>query len=105
MYLDASSCCFLFFLAGWCSRTWNWELSLTLQEGGVGLDELVRRDIADGDTRHDGGIGRRKGERVVLTVVPLRGVFDKSQFESVRILRRRDGAAGENIRRAEQAKA
>ena len=38
------------------SRTWNWQLSLSLQEGGVGVDELVGWDIADGDTRHDCGI-------------------------------------------------
>ena len=41
----------------WCSRTWDWELSLTLQEGSVGVDEFVGWDIADGNTRHIGGIG------------------------------------------------
>ena len=39
------------------SRTWYWQFALTLEKGGVGLDELVRRDIADGDARHDGGVG------------------------------------------------
>lgn len=34
------------FLCGWCSRTWNWQFALTLQEGSVGIDELVRWDIA-----------------------------------------------------------
>ena len=46
----------LFFL--WCvgcSRTWDWEFTLTLQEGSVGVDELVRLDIANGDTGHDCG--------------------------------------------------
>jgi hypothetical protein len=36
----------------WCSRTWNRKLSLSLQEGGVSLDELVGGDIANGNTSH-----------------------------------------------------
>ena len=65
--------CALFFLGA--LRTWNWQLALTLQESGVGLDELIGSDIANGDTRHVGGVGWRMGEGVVLlSVVPLRGV-------------------------------
>ena len=44
-----------------CSRTWDWQLALTLQEGSVGVDELVGLDIADGDTRHVGGVRRGDG--------------------------------------------
>lgn len=40
----------------WCSRTWNWQLALTLEEGSVGFNELVRRDIANVDAGHDGGV-------------------------------------------------
>lgn len=54
----------------WCSRTWNWQLSLTLQEGSVGVDELVRRDITNGDSRHIGGIGGVEG--VVVSIVEVR---------------------------------
>lgn len=51
-----------------CGRTWNWELALTLQEGGVGVDELVGWDIADGDTRHIGGIDAALWVEKVLSV-------------------------------------
>ena len=40
------------------SRTGNGELSLTLQESSVGVDELVRLDITNRDTGHVGGICR-----------------------------------------------
>ena len=40
------------------SRTGNGELSLTLQESSVGVDELVRLDITNRDTGHVGGIWR-----------------------------------------------
>jgi hypothetical protein len=40
------------------SRTRNGEFSLTLQEGSVGVDELVRLDITNRDTGHVGGICR-----------------------------------------------
>lgn len=40
------------------SRTRNGELSLTLQESSVGVDELVRLDITNRDTGHVGGICR-----------------------------------------------
>jgi hypothetical protein len=43
------------FLFIWCSRTWDRKLSLSLQEGGVSLDELVGGDIANGNTSHFGG--------------------------------------------------
>lgn len=36
-----------FLVCVWCSRTWNWQLSLALEESGVGVDELVRLDIAN----------------------------------------------------------
>ena len=45
------------------SRTRDGELSLTLQEGSVGVDELVRLDIANGNTRHIGGICRDRSRR------------------------------------------
>ena len=38
-----------------CSRTWDGQFTLTLQESSVGVDELVRLDIANGDTGHDCG--------------------------------------------------
>ena len=40
------------------SRTGNGELSLTLQESSVGVDELVRLDITNRDTGHVGSICR-----------------------------------------------
>ena len=40
------------------SRTGNGELSLTLQESSVGVDELVRLDITNRDTGHVGGVWR-----------------------------------------------
>ena len=40
------------------SRTGDGELSLTLQEGSVGVDELVRLDITNRDTGHVGSICR-----------------------------------------------
>jgi hypothetical protein len=43
------------------SRTRNGEFSLTLQEGSVGVDELVRLDITNRDTGHVGGICRKIG--------------------------------------------
>ena len=45
------------------SRTGDGELSLTLQEGSVGVDELVRLDIANGNTRHISGICRDRSRR------------------------------------------
>jgi len=50
--------------AHWCvvgSRTGDGELSLTLQESSVGVDELVRLDITNRDTGHVGGILSRIG--------------------------------------------
>jgi hypothetical protein len=44
------------FFGVWCSRTWDGQTTLTLEEGGVGIDEFVRRDIAYGDTGHVGGV-------------------------------------------------
>ena len=46
------------------SRTWNWQLSLALQEGGVGLDELVRLDIANRDSSHGCGVGACRWVRI-----------------------------------------
>lgn len=56
------------------SRTRDGELSLTLQESSVGVDELVRLDIANGDTGHVGGICRDRSRRVegVLVLVKSR---------------------------------
>ena len=39
-------------------RTWNWEFALALEEGGVGVDEFVRLDVANGYARHYGGVAR-----------------------------------------------
>ena len=79
-----------------CSRTWDWQLALTLQEGGVGVDELVGGDIADGDAGHDdcgidgggggggggGSGGSEVGVEAGLSIEPLRGVHDINLVEN-----------------------
>lgn len=94
-----------------CSRTWDWQLALTLQEGGVGVDELVGLDIADGDTRHVGGSRgccRRTGWRMEAdgvgrrVVVAGRKKVAKSREIRIQTFRGCDvclGAGSDNLRR------
>jgi len=66
-----------------CSRTWDWQLSLTLQEGGVGLDELVGLHIADGDTGHRGGVCvEKRVEGVGAVVLCYRNVAPAARFDA-----------------------
>lgn len=68
------------------SRTRDGELALTLQESSVGVDELVRLDIANGDTGHVGGICRDRSRRgggcagEVVAVVQLKTKLDMPNF-------------------------
>lgn len=68
------------------SRTGNGELSLTLQESSVGVDELVRLDITNRDTGHVGGICRESessgvegagDDEVARSLKPKRGYRER----------------------------
>lgn len=69
------------------SRTRDGELSLTLQESSVGVDELVRLDIANGDTGHVGGICRDRSRRVegVLVLVKSRSACAEAEMPQLDI--------------------
>ena len=69
------------------SRTWNGQTALTLEEGGICLDELVRGDIANGDTTgHFGDCSECRwavGENVLRGSTSLVGELFEFEFACV----------------------